>query len=179
MNNINNTIAGLEFAQIGWVVPDIHASVKFLANALGIAGFPQPEHFRAQDLGMTYYGKVVAGEWLTTQTFNGGTFIELIQPVSGQSMFHDYLAKYPVGGTQHLAFRLPVSGFDQVTSDLREQGYAVIGEVDHPIARMIYFDTTKHLALPPRSWASRRKDGTPSNKWRRPSEDLYNSVIKS
>jgi len=147
MNNINKTIAGLEFAQIGWVVPDIHASVKFLANALGIAGFPQPEHIRAQDLGMTYYGKVVAGEWLATQTFNGGTFIELIQPVSGQSMFHDYLAKYPTGGTQHLAFRLPVSGFDKVTSDLREQGYAVIGEVDHPIARMIYFDTYKTLGV--------------------------------
>ena len=54
MNIINNTIAGLELAQIGWVVPDIHAAVKFLSNALGIAGFPQPEHIRAQDLGMTY-----------------------------------------------------------------------------------------------------------------------------
>jgi hypothetical protein len=43
---------------------------------------------------------VVAGEWLTTQTYNGGSFIELVQPVSGQSMFHDYLAQYPAGGTQ-------------------------------------------------------------------------------
>lgn len=40
MSNINNTIAGLELAQIGWVIPDIHAAVEFLANALGIAGFP-------------------------------------------------------------------------------------------------------------------------------------------
>jgi len=108
MNNISNTIAGLELAQIGWVVPDINAAVKFLAGALGVAGFPQPQHIRAQDLGTTYYGQVVAGEWLTTQTYNGGSFIELVQPVSGQSMFHDYLAKYPAGGTQHLAFRLPV-----------------------------------------------------------------------
>src|ERR1043165_9414069 len=109
MKHINNTIAGLELAQIGWVVPDIHAAVKFLSGALSIAGFPQPEHVRAQDLDMTYDGKVVAAEWLTTQTYNGGTFIELVQPLSGQSMFHDYLAQYPAGGTQHLAFRLPVS----------------------------------------------------------------------
>ena len=161
MNNINNTIAGLEFAQIGWVVPDIHAAVKFLTNALGIAGFPQPEHFRAQDLGMTYYGQAVAGEWLTTQTHNGGTFIELIQPVSGQSMFHDYLARYPAGGTQHLAFRLPVSDFDRVTSDLSKQGYEIISEVDHPIARMAFFDTyqtlgvaTEIMGITPDGWSA-------------------------
>lgn len=147
MNNINNTIAGLELAQIGWVVPDIHAAVKFLSSALGIAGFPEPEHIRAQDLGMTHYGQAVAGEWLTTQTYNGGTFIELIQPVSGQSMFHDYLAQYPAGGTQHIAFRLPVSDFNRVTSDLREQGYTIISEVDHPIARMAFFDTYRTLGV--------------------------------
>ena len=147
MSKINNTIAGLELAQIGWVVPDIYAAVKFLAKALGVAGFPEPEHVRAQDLDMTYYGKIVAAEWLTTQTYNGNTFIELIQPVSGQSMFHDYLVRYPEGGTQHLAFRLPVSDFDRVTGDLREQGYAVISEVDHPIARMAFFDTYKTLGV--------------------------------
>lgn len=147
MKGIDNTIAGLELAQIGWVVPDIHAAVEFLANALRIAGFPQPEHIRAQDLGMTYYGRVVAGEWLTTQTYNGGVFIELIQPVSGQSMFHDYLARHPAGGTQHIAFRLPISDFDRVTSNLRKQGYAIISEVDHPIARMVFFDTYQTLGL--------------------------------
>jgi methylmalonyl-CoA/ethylmalonyl-CoA epimerase len=164
MNSINNSITGLELAQIGWVIPDIHAAVKFLANALGIAGFPQPEHIRAQDLGMTYYGQVVAGEWLTTQTYNGSAFIELIQPVSGQSIFQDYLAKYPAGGTQHLAFRLPVSDFNRVTSDLRKQGYAIISEVDHPIARMAFFDTyqtlgvaTEIMGITPEGWIAIEK----------------------
>jgi methylmalonyl-CoA/ethylmalonyl-CoA epimerase len=161
MNNIHNTLSGLEFAQIGWVVPDIHAAVKFLSGALGVAGFPQPEHVRAQDLGMTYHGEVVAGDWLTTQTYNGGTFIELIQPVSGQSMFHDYLAKYPAGGTQHLAFRLPVSDFERVTSNLRAQSYATMSEVDHPIARMAFFDTyetlgvaTEIMGITPEGWTA-------------------------
>lgn len=159
MDPINNTIAGLELAQIGWVVPDIYAAVKFLASALGIAGFPQPEHIRAQDLGMTYYGQAVAGEWLTTQTYNGSAFIELIQPLSSQSMFHDYLTRYPAGGTQHLAFRLPVSDFDRVTSDLRQQGHQIISQVDHPIARMAFFDTyqtlgvaTEIMGITPQGW---------------------------
>jgi methylmalonyl-CoA/ethylmalonyl-CoA epimerase len=161
MSNINNTIAALEFAQIGWVVPDIHATVKFLSGALGIAGFPEPEHVSAQDLNMSYYGKVVAGDWLTTQTYNGGSFIELIQPLSGQSMFHDYLAQHPLGGTQHMAFRLPISDFERITSELREQGYAVISEVDHPIARMAFFDTyqtlgvaTEIMGITPAGWTA-------------------------
>lgn len=164
MSTINTTIAGLEFAQIGWVVPDIHASVKFLSATLGIAGFPSPEHVRAQDLDMSYYGKIVEAEWLTTQAYNGGTFIELIQPLSGQSMFHDYLEKYPAGGTQHLAFRLPVSGFERITRELREQEYEVISEVDHPIARMTFFDTyrtlgvvTEIMGITPEGWTAIRQ----------------------
>lgn len=147
MSNIQNTLSRLELAQIGWVVPDIYAAVDFFTNALGINSFPPSEHIRAQDLGMTYYGKVVAAEWLTTQTYNGGTFIELVQPVSGESMFHDYLLRYPAGGTQHMAFRLPVSDFDRVKNELCGQGYTIISEVDHPIARMAFFDTYQTLGV--------------------------------
>ncbi len=146
MSNINDTIAKLELAQVGWVVPDIHAAVKFLTGALGIR-FPEPEHGRAQDFGMTYYGDIVAAEWLTTQTYNGGAFIELIQPLSGQSMFHDYIAKYPAGGVQHMAYRLPVSGFDKVNEELQAQGYEMISKVDHPIARMSFYDTYQTLGI--------------------------------
>lgn len=147
MNDINDTLAGLEFAQIGWVVPDIRAAMTFLSKTLGVAGFHEPQHMRAQDLDMSYRGKVVTADWLTTQTYNGGTFIELVQPLTGESMFHDYLAMYPAGGTQHLAFRLPVSDFERITNDLRAQGYAVISEVDHPIARMAFFDTYRTLGV--------------------------------
>lgn len=45
MSSINDTIAKLEPTQMGWVVPGIHATVKFLAK----------------DLGMTSHGKIVAG----------------------------------------------------------------------------------------------------------------------
>ena len=158
MNNINNKIAGLELAQICWVVPNINVAVKFLTTTLAIEGFPQSERMSAQKLGMTYFGKIVAGEWLTTQSYNGGTFIEIVQPVFGQSMFHDYLTKYPAGGIQHLAFRLPVSDFDRVTNDLRKD-YEVISEVDHPIARMTFFDTyqtlgfaTEIMGITPEGW---------------------------
>jgi len=145
MNTLNDTLSKLELAQIGWVVPDINASMQFLSKTLGIEGFPQPEHFQAQDLQMDYHGKLVPGDWLTTQTYNGGTFIELIQPLTGQSMFHDYLQNHPNGGVQHLAFRLPVDGLDRVVEDILTLGYKIISEVNHPIAKMVFFDTDKTL----------------------------------
>jgi methylmalonyl-CoA/ethylmalonyl-CoA epimerase len=158
MSNINDTLAKLEFAQIGWVVPDINATIKFLEKGLGIE-FPKPHRYSAEELNIKYHGKVVPSDGLTTQTYNGNAFIELIQPLTGQSLFHDYLAKNPAGGVQHLAFRLPESGFDKVVDDLTKQGYKIIGEVDHPIARMKFFDTyavtgvaTEIMGITPDGW---------------------------
>jgi methylmalonyl-CoA/ethylmalonyl-CoA epimerase len=158
MSNINDTLSKLEFIQIGWVVPDINATIKFLEKSLRV-DFPKPERYSAEDLNIKYYGKVVPHFGLTSQTYNGAAFIELIQPLSGQSLFTDYLAKYPAGGVQHLAFRMPVSGFDQVIDDITRQGYPIIGEVDHPIARMKFFDTyrttgvaTEIMGITPEGW---------------------------
>lgn len=161
MNEINNIAVGLEMAQICWVVPDILNSIKFLSATLGIPGFPEPQQIRAQDLNMSYYGEVVEAEWLTTQGYNGNTFIELVQPLSGRSMFQDYLQKYPTGGIQHVAFRVPVSEFERITGELLAQCYPVISEVDHPIARMAFFDTyqamgvvTEIMGITPQGWAA-------------------------
>ena len=163
MSNINDTLARLEFAQIGWVVPDIKAAAKFLGQSLGIE-FPKIERYDAEQLNIKYYGKVVPSDGWTTQTYNGGAFIELIQPLSGNSLFHDYLAKVPGGGVQHLAFRLPVSSFDEIIDDITKQGYPVIGEVDHPIARMKFFDTykttgvaTEIMGITPEGWKALEK----------------------
>ncbi len=147
MNKKMSTTEQPELAQIGWVVPDIEAAVKLLAHTLGVTGFPPPELIHAQDLDMTYHGSVVPGDWLTTQAYNGRIFIELIQPLSGQSMFHDYLERYPAGGAQHMAFRLPFGGFERITGELLSQGYARISEVEHPIARMAFFDTYQTLGV--------------------------------
>ncbi|HWA36025.1 MAG TPA: VOC family protein [Cyclobacteriaceae bacterium] len=145
MDQLKNTLAVLEHAQNCWVVPDIQASVRFFSNFLGIV-FPKPERVRAVDLDMKYYGKVVQGEWLTTQAYSN-TFIELVQPLSGRSMFHDYLVNFPAGGIQHSAFRLSIDGFEKVKNHFQDQGYAIVSEVDHPIARMVFFDTYKILGV--------------------------------
>lgn len=132
MNNDNDRNIVLEFAQVCWVVPDIHATIDHLSNSLGIS-FPKPALVRAQDVKMTYYGKMIPSECLTSQTHNG-VFIELVQPISGKSMFSDYLERFPQGGVQHNAFRLPVDGFERIKKSYRDKGFEIISECDHPIA---------------------------------------------
>lgn len=153
---MNNVIKTLEFCQVGWVVPDIHAAAKFLSKSLGIE-FPEPHRYSAEELQIKYKGKIVPHEGLTTQTYNG-IFIELIQPLSGESVYGDYLEKFPQGGIQHNAYRLPEDGFDRVVKELSKE-YEIILEVDHPIARMKYFDTykvtgvaTEIMGITPEGW---------------------------
>ena len=40
-----------------------------------------------------------------------------------------------------------MSEFEEVVNDLLQQGYRLIGEVDHPIARMKFFDTYKIMGV--------------------------------
>jgi methylmalonyl-CoA/ethylmalonyl-CoA epimerase len=141
----SDDIDGLEHAQTCWVIPDIDATADFFSKHLGIT-FPKAQLVRAEDLNMTYNGEVVAAEWLTTQTY-ANTFIELVQPLSGRSMFHDFLAKHPAGGIQHAAYRLPISGFERVIKNFHDRGHELISEVHHPIARMAFFDTYKELGV--------------------------------
>lgn len=109
-------------------------------------------------LGMTYYGQAVAGEWPTSQTYNGGAFIELIQPVFGQSMFHATSPSVPQAAhsTLHSVCRLAIStGSPAICANKVTRSVA---KWTHPIARMAFFDTYQTLGVATEIMGIRRKD---------------------
>lgn len=136
----------LELAQIAWVVSDIEVSKKFFASTFGIS-FPPPSVTRLAEFKSTYYGELTSGESLVSQTYNGHAFIELIQPLSGPSVFMDYLKNNPSGGVQHIAYRLPIIGLEGIIKKFAEHGYPVVSRFDTPIADIVFFDTTKQLGV--------------------------------
>ncbi len=73
--------------------------------------------------------------------------IELIQPVSGQSIYRDYLEKNPAGGIQHIAFMVPVADLDKAIFKLTDKGYPVITTLNLPIAKVAYFDTYNEIGV--------------------------------
>jgi methylmalonyl-CoA/ethylmalonyl-CoA epimerase len=148
MNTILPTTSlNLEFAQIAWVVKDIHATEKFFTDTMGITTFSKVATSRATDYKGTYYGEPSTAENFFSQAYSGGIFIELIQPLSGNSVFKDYLDKNPAGGVQHFAYRLPIAKLDEVIAAFAEKGFPVVSRFDTSIADIVFFDTYKEIGV--------------------------------
>lgn len=141
------TSCNLQFTQVAWVVKDIEAAERFFRTAMGIDNFSKAEITRLKEFEGTYHGEKCDAENLVSMAYTGGTFVELIQPVSGRSIFQDYLDKNPAGGVQHIAFSLPVRDLDKVTSELTAKGYPVISTFNTPIAIIVFFDTSEDIGV--------------------------------
>ena len=138
---------GSKLSQVAWVVKDIKTAESFFRQTLGITNFIKVENMRAQEFEGTYYGQTADFEWHVYIAYSGGAFIELIQPVSGRSIFQDYLEKNPAGGVQHVAYSIPVADLDQAISELTDNGYPVITTLNMPVARIVFFDTYKEMGV--------------------------------
>ena len=114
---------------------------------MGISNFGKTVTIRAQDFEAAYYGEPVDAESVVSIAYSGGTFIELIQPLLGRSMFQDYLDKNPAGGLQHIAYSVSITDFDKVILDLTGKGYPVIATYNTPIAKIVFFDTCKEIGV--------------------------------
>lgn len=147
MEHTSKTTFGLKFTQIAWVVKDIKAAERFFRDVMGIDNFGKAGNIRAQDFEGTYYGKPTDAESLAALAYSGGSFIELIQPVKGPSIFQDYLEKNPAGGVHHIAYSLPAAELDKAISELTDKGYPVITSFNHPIAKIVFIDTYKELGV--------------------------------
>ena len=142
-----NVSLSLNLAQIAWVVKDIKTAKRFFQNVLGISNLSKVVTIRAKEFEGTYYGKPSNAESLVASAYSGGTFIELIQPISGNSIFQDYLDKNATGGVQHIAYSIPVADLDKIISEFENKGFPVISCFNTPIAKIVFFDTRKDIGV--------------------------------
>ena len=145
--NITKTSLGLNLTQIAWVVKDIKTAKRFFQDVMGISNFSDVVTIRVKEFEATYYGKPSDAESLVAMAYSGGTFIELIQPISGNSVFQDYVDKNPAGGMQHVAYSIPVARLDKVISEFADKGFPVVSTFNHPIAKIVFFDTYKEIGV--------------------------------
>ena len=47
----------------------------------------------------------------------------------------------------HIAYSIPVANLDKAISEMANKGHEVITSVNHPIAKIVFFDTTKELGV--------------------------------
>jgi len=146
-NSMSNTDKKLGFAQIAWIVKDVETAKTFFQEMLGDGNFSQTVTTRLNEYDGTYYGEPSDAENLVTMAYSGGLFIELIQPLSGESIFKDYIDQNPAGGVQHIAYSTPVTNLDKVISAFEHKGFSVISSFDTPIAKIVFFDTRKEIGV--------------------------------
>jgi methylmalonyl-CoA/ethylmalonyl-CoA epimerase len=88
--------------QIAWVVEDIDIAVEKFYQFTGIG----PWHFYRYGSEMLHtmkrHGKDAEYELLAAVANAGATRLELIQPMSGDTIFSEYVEKHGYGGIQHL-----------------------------------------------------------------------------
>ncbi len=134
------------FCQIAWVVKDITAAEKFFIETMGIPRFLHLEGLAAKDTEGTYRGK--PGDWVFHLyiAYAGDTQIELIQHVSGASMFEESIRQHG-DAVQHVAHWLDDSEYDAAAEHLESSGYPLIQSLKLPIARVGYFDTRPAIGV--------------------------------
>lgn len=137
----------MELIQIAWVVKDIEAAETYFRDVMGIDGFVRVDDFCAGDYEGTYYGQPSDAAWRVSSAYCGGAFIELIQPVSGRSIFQDYLDKNPAGGLQHIAYNMPIAKLEEAVSAMTGKGYRVITSVNMPVAKICFLDTYEQVGV--------------------------------
>ena len=107
---------------------------------MGINRFLHLDNLAARDTEGTYLGK--PGDWVCNLyiAYAGDTQVELIQPVSGASMFQESLDQHG-DAVQHVAYWLDDSDYDAAAAHLESSGYQQIQSFRLPVLRVGYFDT--------------------------------------
>lgn len=143
----SKTLFGNQFSQIAWVVTDIERTAKFFQEVQGVSRFFKMENLQAKDLEGTYYGNPADFEFHLYLAISGGTMLELIQPISGKSIYSDFLKNQNMGGVQHIAYSVRETDFEEAVGQLTEKGVKLIQTLVLPVAKVAYFDTYAQIGV--------------------------------
>src|SRR5690606_34669064 len=126
---------------------DVELAKIFFQEMLGVSNFSEIAISRLNEYDGTYYEEPSNAENLVAMAFSGGIFIELIQPIIGNSIFQDYIDNHPSGGVQHIAYSTPIAHLTNVISDFERNGFSVTSSFNTPIAKIVFFDTRKEIGV--------------------------------
>jgi len=138
MNNKQQLIKKLELppmSQIGIVVKDMDKTIEFYEKVLGLGPFVRPDITYKEK---HYYGKKVNSEFIMGFCSLGSVEMELIQPITGPTIYHDFL-KEKGEGIHHLGF--DVKDIEKKLILCKEMGIKIIQGGQGVTSHFEYLDT--------------------------------------
>jgi methylmalonyl-CoA/ethylmalonyl-CoA epimerase len=151
----NQPIININWAkQVGYAVYDCEKYAERLWNLFGIGSWqiylrdPNSTLDNEMMTDMMYHKKQGCFSFKVCETTLGpnGFFIELIQPLSGENMYSDFLREHGEG-IQHIGWHIvnTQEEFDKATSLLEGQGFPCVESHRTYASKVAYFDTTSVL----------------------------------
>jgi hypothetical protein len=133
-----------EIFQVSLAVKDIEKTMENYWNLLGIGSW---EVFTAAPPVMrdrTYYGSPASHVFRFATTMLGPVEFELIQPVSGDSLYWDFLCEHGEG-ISHLAFQ--VDDVVKTSKIMEAEGFPVVQDGKYAGNAYAYYDTCGPLKI--------------------------------
>jgi methylmalonyl-CoA/ethylmalonyl-CoA epimerase len=103
---------------VGIATPSIEKSVMLYRDLLGATKIHEPFDLPPQGVRVCFVDTGIPGE--------GGSQIELIEPLGDASPLHAFLAKNPAGGQHHVCFE--VCDIHAAKAELEAKGARVLGK---------------------------------------------------
>ena len=145
MKDIENLRLGLNLppvSQIGIVVSDIDKAVEYYTTFFGLGPFTKMD-FRPDKY--WYRGEPAHMKIRQAKAMWGEIELELMQPIEGESLIHDFLAEQGEG-INHLGFF--IDNYDEAYEEMICNGFMPMMEAeaeveDRGIVKAVWFDTIR------------------------------------
>ena len=132
--------------QIGIVVPDVEAAARMYQDSFGIDGWQIMEIDSENTEDVRLYGRPLEWKSKIAMTMVGTVMWELIQPVSEDDLFGQFLAaRGGIGGVHHIAVNTP--HFRRVVQDRAARGSQSILSGTFSGVEVHYLDTERELGV--------------------------------
>jgi len=135
------SLVGRSLEQVAFVVRDLEQAQSFFTKKMGISRFYVIQNFGNRATDKTYRGRPTEHNFAIALAYSGDTQIELIQHLSGDSCYKDFLQRRGEG-MQHLGFFLEDrEQYKQVLAEFGKNGFPVLQSGCFGDAGYTYFDT--------------------------------------
>lgn len=132
---------GISLEQVAFVVRDLRAAQRFFGDKMGVPRFYVIEDFGKIATEKTFRGRPAEHNFSIALAYSGNTQIELIQHLSGETTYKEFLERKGEG-LHHLGFFLHEKAqYDAALGELERSGYPVLQSGRMGDARYTYFDT--------------------------------------
>lgn len=124
-------------SQIGIVVKDMDKTIEYYEKVLGLGPFARPDIVYKE---IHLHGKPVNSKWIMGFCSLGSVELELIQPITAPTIYHDFLQEKGEG-LHHLGF--DVKDIEKKLALCKEMGIKIIQGGQGATSRFEYLDTEK------------------------------------